>query len=106
MIREYQGESQIFPDLGPHPLENGHVVDIPDELWPGFEHRSDFAETEADVNWPPAEPSALQDLTVRELDEQYGDVDGYPKGGNKAEKLAFVEGLSGENESEPAADAA
>ena len=31
------------------------------------------------------------DMTVAELDEAYGDADGYPKSGNKAEKVSFAE---------------
>lgn len=34
---------------------------------------------------------APADMTVAELDTAYGDVDGYPKTGNKAEKVAFAQ---------------
>lgn len=36
--------------------------------------------------------TAPADMTVAELDAAYGDADGYPKSGNKADKVAFAEG--------------
>jgi hypothetical protein len=32
------------------------------------------------------------DMTVAQLDERYGSVEGYPSKGNKAEKVSFAEG--------------
>lgn len=46
----------------------------------------------ADDASPSAEPAAM---TVAELDAAYGDVDGYPKSGNKAEKVAFAAARAG-----------
>lgn len=44
-----------------------------------------IAETPAEV-----ETVAPTDMTVAELDDRYGDADGYPRSGNKADKVAFV----------------
>lgn len=38
------------------------------------------------------------DMTVAELDERYGDADGYPKSGNKADKVAFAEAQGAEGD--------
>jgi hypothetical protein len=40
---------------------------------------------------PAAETPKPADMTVAQLDERYGSVEGYPSKGNKAEKVKFAE---------------
>lgn len=46
----------------------------------------------ADDDEPSPSSSSPADMTVAELDAAYGDRDGYPKSGNKADKVAFAQG--------------
>jgi hypothetical protein len=65
--------ARLLP-LNEHPLK--------DSLSPDF--GSDVANADTGA------PEDLDELTVEELDEQYGDEEGYPKSGVKADKVKFA----------------
>jgi hypothetical protein len=75
------GES-LSADYGKDALDAGAVA--------GDTSGQDAAE-EASVQSEEADPDDYSTWTVAQLDEEFGDVEGYPSSGNKADKVAFAE---------------
>jgi hypothetical protein len=46
---------------------------------------------------PSEEEAALNEMTVEELDDTYGDYEGYPSSGKKSEKVAFASAVEKES---------
>lgn len=71
-------ESARLLPLNEHPLKDSLSPDFAKDVAPDASNADE------------SEDDEISSMTVEELDDTYGDEDGYPKSGNKAEKVKFA----------------